>query len=132
VGFFRGDLVAVGEEDVRRLTAAIVDRAGFAWAVMPPNPDLEAEMLAQWTENQEHMRSVQELDVRSCLVVPLITRGETIGALGMAWTRPGRAYGPEDLVLAEELARRAATAVDHANQVGEAVLRLLLGNAESG
>nr|WP_231126550.1 SpoIIE family protein phosphatase [Motilibacter aurantiacus] len=48
----------------------------------------------------------------STLVVPLSARGRAFGALTLA--RGGRAYGPEELVFAEDLARRAALAVDNA------------------
>jgi signal transduction histidine kinase len=51
---------------------------------------------------------------QSMIVVPLIVRGETLGALTLAVRGKKRRYGPKDLVLAEELARRAAIAIDHA------------------
>jgi signal transduction histidine kinase/CheY-like chemotaxis protein len=47
------------------------------------------------------------------MAVPLVARGRTLGAISFASVRPGR-YGPDDLALAEDLARRAALAVDHA------------------
>src|SRR5262249_4353854 len=48
------------------------------------------------------------------MVVPLIVRGRTIGAITLASAAPGRRYSPEDLALANEIARRAAIAIDHA------------------
>ncbi|HEV8306648.1 MAG TPA: MASE1 domain-containing protein, partial [Methylomirabilota bacterium] len=50
----------------------------------------------------------------SSMIVPLVVGGRTLGAVTFLLTRPGRRYGPADLALAEELARRAAAAIDHA------------------
>jgi signal transduction histidine kinase len=46
------------------------------------------------------------------MVVPLTTRGRTIGAITMG--AAGRAYDSADLELASEIARRAAVAIEHA------------------
>ncbi|MBJ6760408.1 GAF domain-containing protein [Myxococcaceae bacterium JPH2] len=52
------------------------------------------------------------------LCVPLRVRGQTIGALSFVTSR--RAYDPQDLALAQELARRAALAIDNARLYREA------------
>jgi signal transduction histidine kinase len=44
----------------------------------------------------------------------MIARGRPIGTITLASGATGRRYGPDDLALAEELARRAAVAVDNA------------------
>jgi signal transduction histidine kinase len=49
---------------------------------------------------------------RSGIAVPLIARGVTIGVLSFASGTPGR-FGPSELALAEDLARRAALAMDN-------------------
>jgi serine phosphatase RsbU (regulator of sigma subunit) len=46
--------------------------------------------------------------------VPLRARGKVLGALVLVSTRPDHVYGRDDLDLAEELARRAAIAIDNA------------------
>jgi PAS domain S-box-containing protein len=53
-----------------------------------------------------------ELGARSYMCVPLKARGDTFGALVFVSVTSG--YGPVDLALAEELARRAGLAVDNA------------------
>jgi serine phosphatase RsbU (regulator of sigma subunit) len=50
----------------------------------------------------------------NAMIVPLIARGRTIGAVAFASLWPERHYGDEDLVLAEDLAHRAALALDNA------------------
>ena len=51
---------------------------------------------------------------RTGLSVPLIARGQTLGVLSLVSAVPGCRYGPADLELAQEVARRAATAIDNA------------------
>jgi PAS domain S-box-containing protein len=54
------------------------------------------------------------------MVVPLIARGRTLGAISLVSAESGRRYGETDLALAQELARRAALAVDNARLYEEA------------
>ncbi|HEU4405710.1 MAG TPA: histidine kinase dimerization/phospho-acceptor domain-containing protein [Polyangiaceae bacterium] len=50
----------------------------------------------------------------SLMVVPLRARGRLIGLLSLGSLDSGRRYAPADLALAEELAHRAAIALDNA------------------
>ncbi len=52
--------------------------------------------------------------LHSALVLPLVARGRTLGVLSLAMGPSGRRYDPADLALAEELASRAAIAIDNA------------------
>ena len=54
------------------------------------------------------------LGVRSMMIVPLVARGRTFGLVTLAITNSGRAYSTADLVLAQEIAHRAAVAIDNA------------------
>jgi GAF domain-containing protein len=54
------------------------------------------------------------LGASSLLVVPLLARGRAVGALKLVRSRPGRPHGPEDVALAEDVARAAALAIDNA------------------
>ncbi|TSC24660.1 PAS domain S-box protein [Corallococcus sp. Z5C101001] len=63
---------------------------------------------------QERWAAIQTLQGRPSLGVPLQARGRTLGALYLISTRPGHAYSPAELALAEELGRRAAFAIDNA------------------
>ncbi|MEA2584505.1 MAG: hypothetical protein QOF33_2590 [Thermomicrobiales bacterium] len=56
---------------------------------------------------------------RSAVAVPLIARGMTIGVLSFGSSVPGR-FGPSELALAKDLARRAALAMDNARLYREA------------
>ncbi len=59
-----------------------------------------------------------ELAARSYLCVPLLVRGQTIGALSFVSSQ--HHYDVQDLALAQELARRAALAIDNARLYREA------------
>ncbi|OJT23133.1 hypothetical protein BO221_19860 [Archangium sp. Cb G35] len=61
-----------------------------------------------------------KLGARSYMCVPLKARGDTFGAITFVSVTRGRSYGPVDLGLAEELARRAGLAVDNARLFREA------------
>jgi len=94
---------------------ARVVRTGEA-ELVPEIPDALLEALAP---DAEHLRLVRALGLRSYICVPLVARGRVLGALSLVQAESGRRYGPADLKLAEELARRAAVAIDNARLFGE-------------
>ena len=57
---------------------------------------------------------VRALKFRSFISVALPVHGQILGSISIARSTPGHSYSSVDLALAEELARRAALAVDHA------------------
>src|SRR6476661_1362301 len=63
----------------------------------------------------------ERLAPRSYVIVPLVARSRTLGAMTLLSTREGRHYGPGDLAFAEHLARRFALAVDNARLFQQAV-----------
>jgi GAF domain-containing protein len=78
-------------------------------------PDIPEEVLIAAAKDAEHLSLMRKLDLRSYLCVPLTARGKTLGTVTLASTRAsGLVFTPETVVLAEELARRAAVAVDNA------------------
>jgi PAS domain S-box-containing protein len=72
------------------------------------------ELLIAGAKDAEHLRIIRELQLRSAMIVPLIARGRTVGALSFVYAESGRSYTDEDLAFAEDLGRRAAVAVDNA------------------
>jgi PAS domain S-box-containing protein len=52
--------------------------------------------------------------LRSLIIAPLTSRGQVLGALWLGTAASGRRYDIDDLMLVEELARRAALAVENA------------------
>jgi PAS domain S-box-containing protein len=87
-------------------------------------PDMMAEipeeLLDQAAMDVEHRTIMKELGLRSYMVVPMVARGRSHGAITLVSAESGRRYEETDLRLAEELARRAALAVDNAKLYEEA------------
>jgi len=75
-------------------------------------PEISDEELRARAKDDMHFKLLTQLGIRSHIVVPLKARGRILGALSLIST--SRRYGPDDLALAEELAARAALAVDNA------------------
>jgi PAS domain S-box-containing protein len=63
---------------------------------------------------------LRRLGFRAEMIVPLQARGRTLGAITLVLGGTDRRYGPADLALAEELAWRAALAIDNARLYSEA------------
>jgi PAS domain S-box-containing protein len=80
-----------------------------------PQPLLEAS-----ARDEEHLRIIRELELRSAMVVPLRSRGRSFGALTFIYAGSDRRYGPDDLAFAEDLARRAAMAIENSLALKEA------------
>jgi len=62
----------------------------------------------------EHLAMAEAIGVRSLMVVPLVARGQTLGAMTFASVDPARRYTQADVALASELADRAGIALDNA------------------
>jgi signal transduction histidine kinase len=77
-------------------------------------PEITEEIMVTSARDHEHMRMVRELGARSALSVPMIAHGRNIGAITCCLSGRGRAYGKDDVTVAQELARRAALAVENA------------------
>jgi serine phosphatase RsbU (regulator of sigma subunit) len=77
-------------------------------------PQITDEMLVAGARDEDHLRLSRELNLRSALVVPLVARGRTLGAMTLIRTEGGIAYGDADLAFAEDVGRRAGIAIDNA------------------
>lgn len=63
---------------------------------------------------------IERLQPRSCIVVPLVARGQTFGSITLATVTSGRRFAHFDHQLATDLATRAALAIDNARLYHEA------------
>jgi PAS domain S-box-containing protein len=77
-------------------------------------PEVPDSLLIASARDAEHLETLRLLGVKSYICVPLMAHGRTFGAITVATSESGRRYDNHDLALAEELARRAATAIDNA------------------
>jgi GAF domain-containing protein len=72
------------------------------------------EMLVAAAQDGAHLEGLRSLGMRAALIVPMTSSGRSVGVLSLVSAESGRSFGPEDVALAAELARRAATAVENA------------------
>lgn len=70
--------------------------------------------------DEEHLATLRRLGPVSLLVVPLVARDRALGAFVLVSSDPARPYTADDLLLAQEIGRRAALAVDNARLYREA------------
>ncbi len=75
---------------------------------------LTDETLAEHARGTSHLADLRRIMPRSYMIVPLLVRGESIGAVTLLSAESGRTYTEADLRLAEDLARRCAAAMDNA------------------
>ena len=77
-------------------------------------PEIPDGLLRAFARNEDHLQALRAFGLRSLLIVPLTTRGRILGAITFVLAESDRRFTTADLPLAEDLARRAATAVDNA------------------
>lgn len=81
-------------------------------------PVITEAMLEAGAQDAEHYQFMHDLKLQSAMVVPLVVRGRVLGMMLFVWAESGRRYDEQDLALAEELAHRAAIALDNAHAYG--------------
>jgi serine phosphatase RsbU (regulator of sigma subunit)/anti-sigma regulatory factor (Ser/Thr protein kinase) len=87
-------------------------------------PDIPDEALVAAAVDDEHLRLIRELGMSSVLMVPLVGMTGTLGVVTMIASESGRRYDAADVAFAEDLARRAALAVENAHAFREQTGRL--------
>jgi PAS domain S-box-containing protein len=92
--------------------------AGVGQVIRSGKSELYAEIPQQLLEagaiDDEHLAIIRQLQLKSAMVVPLRGRKKTFGALTFVYAASERRYTPEDLAFAEDLALRAAMAIENA------------------
>ena len=130
---------------LRRIAVAHVDPAKVAWAhelnmrypvklsdpsgvgnvLRTGKPELHAditdEMLVAGARDAQHLRITRELAIKGVIYVPIPSRGAVVGVMTLVAAESGRRYTNADVILAQELARRAGMAIGKARLYEEAV-----------
>jgi PAS domain S-box-containing protein len=76
--------------------------------------DIPDELILAAARDEEHLRMIRELGMRSGMTVPMRIAGETMGVITLVSAESGRRFAAGDLAFAEDLALRAATAIQNA------------------
>ncbi len=101
----------------RRLPPKLEDPTGVPAVIRTGKPELYPTITDEMIDavpDPKVRDIVRSLGLQSLVILPLKAGGRTLGALTLVWADSGRSYGSEDLELAEELARRAAQAIENA------------------
>jgi serine phosphatase RsbU (regulator of sigma subunit) len=128
-----GDSIAAAEEE--RLTRRLEElRAREPLVLSGPHPVAHAlrsgeplqvydltdpATLRRAAQSEEHMRFMRRAGYRSAVVVKLTARGHVLGALSFLRLAGGGELLPEHLPIMQDLANRAAMALDNANLYAE-------------
>ena len=78
------------------------------------NAHVTPEYIESIAQGPEHLQNLLAMGLTSLIVVPLLLRGQTLGAMALGSSTPSRVYGQDDLRVAEALADRAAIAIENA------------------
>jgi PAS domain S-box-containing protein len=109
---------ALSIEIDREYPVDLTGRYGFPKVIRTGQPELRSEIsdafLAQMAIDDRHLQLQRATEPRSAMVLPLIARGRTLGAITFVSTTPEHRYGEADMEMAKDLAHRAALAVDNA------------------
>ena len=125
------------DDQLQRLALAHINSEKVAWAEemhakYPPDPEapvgiynvlrtgksefyaeISDELLVKSAQNEEHLNLLRQFGFRSAMLVPLKIRERILGVISFI-NSESRNHTAEDLKLAEDLANRAALAVDNA------------------
>jgi len=112
------DKVASVAELARRYPPDPSSQTGVRAIIRSGQAELMAEipeaLLKAAAKDEEHLRLIEALKLRSYVGVPLAIGGKVLGAITFVMAESGRIYGEADLAFARALADRAALAIENA------------------
>ena len=110
--------VEMAEELQRRYPTDLSAPYGVPHVIRTGRAEVVPEILPSMLDDvglDDELRGIlEDLQLRSTMIVPLAARGRVFGAITLVWAESGRNYTQDDLPLVEELAARAALAIDNA------------------
>jgi len=117
------DKVKLAKEFRQRYPPDPLAPTGMPRVLRTGRPEMLAEipqsLIEESAPDPVFLEIVKGLGIRSAIVVPMVARGRTLGAITLVTAESGRRYDESDLVFAQEVARRAALAVDNARLLQE-------------
>jgi PAS domain S-box-containing protein len=82
--------------------------------------EIPDSLLVMGARDSGHLKILRELGLKSAMVVPLLVHERVLGAITFVYSESERLYEQTDLAFAEDLARRAALAVENSKLYREA------------
>jgi PAS domain S-box-containing protein len=110
--------VALAEEFRRRYPPDPQAATGVAGVLRGGEAELFSEvpdeLIEQAIEDPEQLAAIKEIGVRALMIVPMRVGEETLGAITLVSADSGRRFDEADFAFAQDVALRAATAVQNA------------------
>lgn len=76
--------------------------------------EISEQLLESSAVDDQHMALMKELAPASALVVPIPARGKIVAVITLVTAESGRRFSEDDLILVEDIVRRAGLAIDNA------------------
>jgi len=76
-------------------------------------PEISDELLVAAARDERHLALLRSIGMSSAMAVPMISRGTVVGVITFVSAETGYHFDDGDLTLAENLASRAATAIEN-------------------
>ena len=100
------------------------DPTGIQNVIRTRRPEWHSEIadadLAALARRPEHLHMLRALGLKAYIIVPIVSREQALGTIALLTAESGRRYSEADLLVAEDLANRAATAIENARLYREA------------
>ena len=77
-------------------------------------PELDDDLLRLAAQDEDHLDLLRQLEFRSAMACPLAGRDRVLGVITWVTGADGRRFSEEDLAFGEDLAARAAVAIENA------------------
>ncbi len=127
--------IAVAHRDPEKVALALASASDYPENPDSPNsaasilrtgqsvyiPDITAEQLDAAAQDDRHREILRAISLRSALSVPLVVGGRVTGVLSLVNGESERRFEPDDVAFAENLAGRAAAAIENARLFREGV-----------
>lgn len=111
--------VGLAQELFRRYPPEPTDAHGFMKVLRTGQPEwmsvIPDSVLVESARDEDHLRIMRQLGLKSFICAPLRSRTKVLGALTFVTAESGRIYDASDLAAAEDLAHRAVIAIENAN-----------------
>jgi PAS domain S-box-containing protein len=117
--------IELAREVWRRWPPKLEDAYGVGKVVRTGTSELTAnltdELLAEHITDPEQLGLLRSLGLKSSMCVPLLVRGNAVGAITFVSAESGRHFTPDDLRVSEDFARRVGVALDNAQLLRAAI-----------
>ncbi|HLZ09372.1 MAG TPA: ATP-binding protein, partial [Chloroflexota bacterium] len=83
-------------------------------------------MLVASARSEEHVALLRQIGFTSALIVPIVARDRVLGAISLISAESGHRFDRDDLLVAEDVGRRAGSAIENAQSYQDAQEAALL------